>query len=187
MADIDVSGANILSERGVRYKRNTLAASLIATVLYLTNAPLGQVKIFGVGLSNVENQEVAAWTIFLAILGYQWIMLTYYGWRDWRIWQQRIRETFLLSGQNIAFWLIGAKVWDKSKSSFKIVSVDESHHTDLHWRSESEEGGGIGAAFSRSDRENIRWRLIAFLTIEFGLPFLWGLGCLCIAISKICA
>ena len=96
MAHLDVSAASILGERGIRYKRNTLAASLIATVLYWTNASLGDVSLFGVSLSNVEDKEAAAWIIFFVILIYHWIMLTYYGWTDWRIWQERVRRTFKL-------------------------------------------------------------------------------------------
>jgi len=85
MADPDVSAANILGERGIRYKRNTLVASLIATVLYLTNAALGDVSLFGVSLSNVEDKEAAAWIVFFVILIYHLIMLVYYGWMDWLI------------------------------------------------------------------------------------------------------
>ncbi len=110
MANPDVSAANILGERGIRYKRNTLAASLIATVLYLTNASLGDVSLFGVSLSNVEDKEAVAWMIFFAILGYQWVMLVYYGWMDWRIWQQRVRETFRLMISPSICSLIGNKL-----------------------------------------------------------------------------
>ncbi len=87
MADPDVSAANILGERGIRYKRNTLAASLIATVLYWTEASLGDVSLFGVSLSNAEDKEATAWTVFFLILIYQWLMLAHYGWGDWLSWR----------------------------------------------------------------------------------------------------
>ena len=53
----DHASANILGERGLRYKRNTLAISLIVTVLAWTNAPLGEVSLFGVSLSEHTNSE----------------------------------------------------------------------------------------------------------------------------------
>jgi len=119
MANLDVSSASILGDRGLRYKRNTLAACLIVTVLYWTDAPLGDVSLFGVSLSNVENKEAAAWLILLAILGYQWVMLTYYGWRDWRVWQRRIRDAFYFSPRHAAFWMrAGSMVWQGGRTSW---------------------------------------------------------------------
>lgn len=186
MTDIDVSAASILGERGIRYKRNTLAASLIATVLYLTDAPLGKVSLFGVSLSNVEDKEVAAWMIFLAILSYQWVMLAYYGWRDWSVWQQRIRETFRISPLNIAFWIKkGAVMWEEGMPSGFIVFRTKIVPQGVKWTARAAKGSTFENFLRHSHRENIRWRLIAFLTIEFGLPFLWGLVCLYIAMSKI--
>ena len=111
MATLDNTGASILGERGARYKRNILAASLIATVLYLTNATLGDVTLFGISLSNVEDKEAAAWTIFFAILSYQWVMLAYHGWTDWRGWQQHIRQVYSFSPRHVAFWMINGIIW----------------------------------------------------------------------------
>ena len=187
MADPDVSAASILGERGIRYKRNTLAASLIATVLYWTNASLEGVSLFGVSLSNVEDKEAAAWIIFSVILGYQWVMLTYYGWTDWSIWQQRVREAFHLSGQNIAFWINeGAEVWAHGVPSRRIISVNKNQPQGIGWEAKDLDGAStLRVVLSHSDRNNIRWRLLAFLTMEFGLPFLWGLYCLYLALSKI--
>lgn len=187
MSAIDVSATNILSERGVRYKRNALAASLIATVLYWTDAPLGQVNLFGVTLSNVEDQEAAAWTVFLAILSYQWVMLAYYGWRDWRVWQQRIRDTFYLSPVNIAFWMRkGAVMWEHGAASELAITTVSRGSLGINWTAQDPaKHRAQNVRLVYGHQESIRWRLLAFSTIEFGLPFLWGFGCLCIAISKI--
>ena len=186
MASLDVSAASILGERGIRYKRNTLAASLIATVLYWTKAPLGDVSLFGVSLSNVQDKEAAAWTIFFVILIYQWIMLTYYGWTDWRIWQQRVTETFNFSVRNTAFWINkGTPVWQGGTPSDYIIRSTgySSHH--INWSAKNSADVTLGGNVRHDDRALIRWRLLAFLTIEFGLPFLWGLACLYLALSKI--
>ncbi len=187
MDTLDVSAQSILGERGIRYKRNTLAASLIATVLYWTNASLGDVSLFGVSLSNVEDKEAAAWIIFFIILIYHWIMLAYYGWTDWRIWQQRVRRTFNLSPRNIAYWMkVGAVGWDEGEPSNTIVYEIEDQPEHVEWTARAPDGQHIYKNYiSHSDRENIRWRLTAFLTTEFGLPFLWGLACLYLALSKI--
>ena len=67
MANPDVSTQPILSEQTGRYKRNTLIACLIITVLYFTDAPLGNVKFFGVWLSGVEDREATAWFVFAVI------------------------------------------------------------------------------------------------------------------------
>ncbi len=50
--------ANILGERGLRYKRNVLAASLVVTVILWAGTSLGDVSIFGVSLvrSEIENK-----------------------------------------------------------------------------------------------------------------------------------
>ena len=186
MADPDVSAANILGERGVRYKRNTLAASLIATVLYWTNASLGDVSLFGVSLSNVQDKEAAAWTVFFVILIYQWIMLTYYGWTDWRIWQKRIRHDLHFSPWNIAAWMKNrAAMWEggmkTEQAIIKVIKIPGG----LHW--EAAKRGAVKTVVDllNSDREMVRWRLAAFLTVEFGAPFLWGAACLYLALSKI--
>lgn len=186
MATIDVSAASILGNRGIRYKRNTLAASLIATVLYWTSAPFGEVSLFGVSLTNVEDKEAVAWMIFFVILSYQWVMLAYYGWTDWRIWQQRVRQTFNLSPRNIAYWMkVGAVMWDdEGGPSNLIVYETKVRPNTVEW-SARDKKTARSSHFSHSDRENIRWRLTAFLTTEFGLPFLWGLACLYLALSKI--
>ena len=188
MSATDVSDANILGERGLRYKRNTLAASLIATVLYWTDAPLGEVNFFGVGLSNVKDQEAVAWTVFLAILGYQWVMLTYYGCRDWSIWQQRIRQTFEISVWALAVWFReGSDMWRDGAPTGLTVSKISTGPDGYRWEARTADGrqSYSGGHFQHSHRANIRWRLTAFLTIEFGLPCLWGFGCLFIAMSKI--
>ncbi len=185
MADPDVSAANILGERGIRYKRNTLVASLIATVLYLTNAALGDVSLFGVSLSNVEDKEAAAWKIFFVILIYHWIMLAYYGWTDWRIWQQRVRQEFSFSVRNVVFRISeGTVVWQHGVPSKLIVSQWRNEPQGIAWTAQRK-GVTQQGSFSYSERENIRWRLFAFLTMEFGLPFLWGLACLYLALTKI--
>ena len=188
MATLDIAAASILGERGVRYKRNTLAASLIATVLYWTSAPLGEVSLFGISLSNVEDKEAAAWTIFIVILAYQWAMLTYHGWTDWRVWQQQVRQTFSFSPRNVAFWMNeGVVMWEGGAPSDMIVHKIKVRPQGVKWVVRSRAGGGRtqSGVLPRSARENIRWRLTAFLTLEFGLPFLWGLACLYLALSKI--
>ena len=185
MAQFDVSAVNILGERGIRYKRNILAASLIATVLYLTNAALGDVSLFGVSLSNVEDKEAAAWKIFFVILIYHWIMLAYYGWTDWLIWQQRVRIEFKFSVRNLAFWISARTVlWQGGVPSKLIVFKTNKRPEGLAWeaRYKTTQDNGV---FRYDDRARIRWRLFAFLTIEFGLPFLWGLACLYLALTKI--
>jgi hypothetical protein len=186
MASLDVSAVSILGERGIRYKRNTLAASLIATVLYWTKAPLGDVSLFGVSLSNVQDKEAAAWIIFFVILIYQWIMLTYYGWTDWRIWQQRVRETFSLLVRNAAFWIgKGTVAWEGGLPTEWIISHTVNNHRQIHWTARRSGGAKRSGSMLYTDREYVRWRLLAFLTIEFGLAFLWGLACLYLALSKI--
>lgn len=188
MAEPDVSAASILGEPGLRYKRNNLAASLIATVLYWTDAPLGDVSLFGVSLANVQDKEATAWLIFFVILCYQWIMLAYYGWVDWRVWQLRIRENFKFSPLNIAFWMKeGAVMWGAGTPTTSVLKEVDRHPNYFIWRAlppEEVQNPTKGHIFY-SDRENIRWRLGAFLTIEFGLPFCWGLACLYLAVSKI--
>ena len=170
----DVSALSILGERGIRYKRNTLAASLIATVLFLTNAPLGDVSLFGVSLSSFQDKEAAAWIIFFVILIYQLIMLTYYGWTDWRIWQQRVRATFKLSVRNAAFWIgKGTISLDHGIPTDFIVSYATKDPRNFDWTAISPGGGKRKGSVLHSDREYVRWRLLAFLTVEFGLPFLW--------------
>ena len=186
MASLDVSEASILGERGIRYKRNTLAANLIATVLYLTKASLGDVSLFGVSLSNVQDKEAAAWTVFFVILIYQWIMLTYYGWTDWRIWQQRVRQTFLLPVRNMAFWIgEGTRLWQGGVLSDFTIHSTGSNPQIISWEARNPSGAKKSGNVSHGDRSHIRWRLIAFLTIEFGVPFLWGLACLNLALAKI--
>ena len=188
MATLDIAAASILGERGFRYKRNILAASLIATVLYLTNATLGDVTLFGISLSNVEDKEAAAWTIFFAILGYQWVMLAYHGWTDWRIWQQHVRQDFRFSPRNVAFWMNeGVVMWKGGAPSDMIVHKIKVHPQGVKWVVRSRAGGGRTqkGVIPRSAREHIRSRLIAFFTLEFGLPFVWGLACLILASSKI--
>ena len=152
MASLDVSAASILGERGIRYKRNTLAASLIATVLFLTSAPLGDVSLFGVSLSEVQDKEVAAWAIFFVILIYQWIMLTYYGWTDWRIWQQRVRETFKFSVRNAALWISnGIVVWKGGVPSELHVSNIKKQPHGISWEARTPDGKSATNDFIRHD------------------------------------
>ena len=108
----DAATANILGERGLRYKRNVLAASLVATVILWAGTSLGDVSIFGVSLvrSEIENKEAVAWGVLFAILGYQWLMLTYYGLTDWRIWRQLIRVSYSLPAYPL---FMGTKVRDR--------------------------------------------------------------------------
>ncbi len=191
MADPDVSAANILGDRGVRYKRNTLAASLIATVLYWTNASLGDVSLFGVSLSNVEDKEAAAWIVFFVILIYHLIMLVYYGWTDWLSWQDKIRREFSFSVWAAAFWIKeGTVIWDRGSPTKKFVAGTKSGPQGLAWNAVTQHEKTTGRythqdTIRHSDRTNIRWRLLAFVTMEFGLPFLWGLACLYLALTKI--
>ena len=183
---MDEMSPNILGERGMRYKRNTLAASLIATVLYLTNAPLGEVSLFGVSLSNVEDKEPAAWAIFLVILAYQWVMLIYYGWTDWRIWQSRIRHELHFSPWNIAAWMKkGAAMWAGGMKTEKTIFISKKTTGGLAWTAAARGSSKAGHTLLNNDREMVRWRLAAFLTIEFGAPFLWGAACLFLVLSKI--
>ncbi len=189
MADLDISAANILGERGIRYKRNTLAASLIATVLYWTNAPLGDVSLFGVSLSNVQDKEAAAWTIFFVILIYHWTMLAYYGWTDWRVWHQRVTEEFGFSVRNLVFRISkGTVVWKGGAPSKWVVAKTEKRSNGIDYETKKQgspmsQRKGMVALYS--DRAHVRWRLLAFFTMEFGLPFLWGTVCLFLALSKI--
>ncbi len=186
MASLDVSSASILSERCIRYKRNTLAASLIATVLYWTSAPLGEVSLFGISLSNVADKEAVAWLIFLVILSYQWVMLAYYGWTDWRIWRQRVRTTFGLSVRNAAFWIDeGTRLCVGGMSSDYIIQSTEKNPQTINWKSRDPNEAAREGNMRHDDRAHIRWRLLAFLTVEFGLPNLWATACLYLALSKI--
>ena len=188
MADLDISAANILGERGIRYKRNTLAASLIATVLYWTNAPLGDVSLFGVSLSNVQDKEAAAWMIFFVILIYHWTMLAYYGWMDWRIWHQRVTEEFGFSARNLVFGISkGTIVWKGGVPSRFVVAKTEKRSNGIGFETKEQGSPMIHekGVTRYDDRAHVRWRLLAFLTMEFGLPFLWGAVCLFLALSKI--
>ncbi len=185
--------ANILGERGLRYKRNVLAASLVATVILWTGTSLGDVSIFGVSLgrSETENKEAIAWWVLFAILGYQWLMLTYYGLTDWRIWRQLIRVSYYLPAYPL---FIGAKIGTEFKDDEgkrrKILSKKKIGTTN-HWVSEeikhdgTPASGGTGAYISDHDVSLVRRRLLAFFTIEFGLAFIWGLTCLGFAGCKI--
>ncbi len=191
MADPDVSAANILGERGIRYKRNTLAASLIATVLYWTEASLGDVSLFGVSLSNAEDKEATAWTVFFLILIYQWLMLAHYGWGDWLSWRDKISREFKFSVWAAAFWIKeGTVMWDRGLPTNKFVTETKSVPHGLSYDAATQREKDAGRSthhdvIRNSDRENIRRRLLVFLTIEFGLPFLWGPACLFLALAKI--
>jgi len=185
--------ANILGERGLRYKRNVLAASLVATVILWAGTSLGDVSIFGVSLvrSEIENKEAGAWGVLSAILGYQWLMLTYYGLTDWLIWRQRIRDSYYLPVYPL---FIGAKIGTEYKDSVgerrKILNRTRTG-SRIDWTSEiikhdgTPASGGLGAYFSDDDVSFVRRRLLAFFTIEFGLAFIWGLTCLGFAVGKI--
>ena len=185
--------ANILGERGLRYKRNVLAASLVATVILWAGTSLGDVSIFGVSLvrSEIENKEAVAWGVLFAILGYQWLMLTYYGLTDWRIWRRRIRDSYDLSVYSL---FIGAKIGtefeDDEGKRRKIVNRTKADQS-TKWMSQEIKhdgtlaAGGLGAYFSDHDVSLVRRRLLAFFTIEFGLAFIWGLTCLGFAGCKI--
>ncbi len=185
--------ANILGERGLRYKRNVLAASLVATVILWTGTSLGDVSIFGVSLvrSEIENKEAVAWGVLFAILFYQWLMLTYYGLTDWRIWRQLIPDSYHLP---VYLLFIGAKIGTEFKDDEgkrrKIVNITKTGpRTD--WMSEEIKHDGtpasasMGSYFSDHDVSLVRRRLLAFFTIEFGLAFIWGLTCLGFAVGKI--
>ncbi len=185
--------SNILGERGLRYKRNVLAASLVATVILWAGTSLGDVSIFGVSLvrSEIENKEAVAWGVLFAILGYQWLMLTYYGLTDWRIWRQLIRVSYYLPAYPLFMGAkIGTEFINDEGDRRKIVSKKKIG-TTTHWVSEEikHDGttapGGIGAYFSDHDVSLVRRRLLAFFTIEFGLAFIWGLTCLGFAVGKI--
>jgi hypothetical protein len=88
----------ILGERGMRYKRKVLAASLVAGVIWWAGTSLGEVAIFGVSLakSKIEDRDAAAWVVLLLILGYQWINLIYYGLTDWRAWRNAQWTEYML-------------------------------------------------------------------------------------------
>ena len=185
--------ANILGERGLRYKRNVLAASLVATVILWAGTSLGEVSIFGVSLvrSEIENKEAVAWGVLFAILGYQWLVLTYYGLIDWRIWRQLIRVSYSLPAYPL---FMGAKVGTEFINAegkrYKIVSKKKTGQT-TDWMSAGikHDGttgpGDFGAYFIDHDVSLVRRRLLAFFTIEFGLAFIWGLTCLGFALGKI--
>ena len=185
--------ANILGERGLRYKRNVLAASLVATVILWAGASLGDVSIFGVSLvhSEIENKEAVAWGVLFAILGYQWLMLTYYGLTDWRIWRKQIRDSYYLPVYPL---FIGAKIGTEFKNNvgerFKITNRTKTGPRN-DWSSKgikhdgTLESQGFGGTFSDHDLGLVRRRLLAFLTIEFGLAFIWGLTCLGFVAGKI--
>ena len=185
MANPDVSTQPILSEQTGRYKRNTLIASLIITVLYFTDAPLGNVKFFGVGLSGVEDREAAAWFVFAVIAFYQWVMMAYYGWRDWCKWDSSIKKAFNLSPRAIAFTgLKGAEYWvEGCVTGFTVQEVEDRGSTII-WRLTKEDSGGAQLQTARSDKTHIRLRLIPFLTFEFLIPLAWGAVCVGLAAIK---
>lgn len=123
--------------------------------------------------------------IFFVILFYQWINLAYYGWTDWLIWQERVRAEFKFSVRNLAFWISKGTVLLQGGMPTKLsISKTDKRPEGLGWeeRSLPHKSEGI---ISYGDRNRIRWRLFAFLTLEFGLPFLWGLACLYLASTKI--
>ena len=181
MANTDASAANILSDRGLRYKRNILAASLIVTALYWTGAQLGTANLFGVMLPDGKDREATAWVILLVILAYQWLMLSYYGWTDWLTWQQQIKKEFQLSPFSVAIKLRrGAAIYENgARGNLSVDRINVTPH--VYGWSEQTTRSGISGYLYRSARENARWRLIIFATFEFGLPYLWSLFSLYIA------
>ena len=184
----DHASANILGERGLRYKRNVLAISLIVTVLAWTNAPLGEVSLFGVSLPEHTNSESISWTVVAAILVYQFTMLTYYGWTDFVIWNLNVKHLFKLSVSKIYLGNIKEEDFDTLTEQGKTFIVRDVTKDDygVYWRGRSTEHPQnvteySGASLLNDERTSIRRRLNAFMFLEFGTPFLWGLGSLIVA------
>jgi len=188
-----VAVSNIFGERGLRYKRNVLAASLVATVILWAGTSLGDVSIFGVSLekSNLENREAAAWAVLFAILGYQWIMLTYYGLTDWRIWRQNILSRYSLPPFPILFGVkVGLKVSLPLDEPRRKITKRDPNEAEIRWEAHTRthDGkleAGISSVLPLFDLGLIRRRFLAFVTIEFGLAFVWGFTCLAFALGKV--
>ena len=68
-----IAEANILGDRGIRYKRNVLGVSLIVTVVLWTGVSLSDLSFLGVSLakSKAENKELAARAVLFGIIGYR--------------------------------------------------------------------------------------------------------------------
>lgn len=187
----NIGMSNILGERGVRYKRNVLAANLVATVILWAGTSLGDVSVFGVSLakSNIENRDAAAWSVLFAILGYQWIMLTYYALTDWRMWRHKIVSEYNLPLRALLLGpRVGMKFLVKPGDLYKIEKIS-SDDFEIRWQakgypSDGTQGGRHDAFLPLVDLALIKRRFLAFVTIEFGLPFIWGLTCLALALGK---
>lgn len=185
MANSDVSTQLILSEQTGRYKRNTLIANLIITVLYFSDAPLGDVKLFGVGLSSVDDSEAIAWLVCAIIAFYQWAMMAYSGWRDWRKWDESIREVFHFSPFVIGTGrLIGARYWVDGYTPGLTIMEVASTESSVRWGAGRAGKPTKAGDIAKSDISHIRWRLIPFLTFEFLGPLLWGAACVVLAAVK---
>lgn len=176
----EIVGANIIGERGIRYKRNVLAISLIVTVLDWTNAPLGGVSLFDVSLPEDANAENFAWTIALAILVYQFGMLLYYGWTDFLLWHSQVVGEIGIPMRNIYFGNLkeggcALPSYPQGVGQHVIHTIDKTRGV-LKWtaREKENEAASISGEIYRSERASIRRRLRAFIFFEGVLPALWG-------------
>lgn len=188
----EITAANILGERGIRYKRNVLAISLIITVLAWTNAPLGGVSLFGVSLPESVDSEATAWAIAAILLAYQFLMMAYYGWTDLVIWNSSIKENFKTPVSKIYFRSLkegDVDILTEQGKEFRVIKV-RTDDFGKYWAgttAKKGEGGGSSYGFQQllnTERASIKRRLNAFIFLEFGTPFLWGLGSLVVAISR---
>ncbi len=185
----DHASANILGDRGLRYKRNVLAISLIVTVLAWTNAPLGDVSLFGVSLEHTTNSERTAWAVAAVILAYQFTMLSYYGWTDFADWNLNIKHIFQISVSKIYWGNIkegDVDIFTESGKNFLIFALEKDDY-GVYWKGRTADGGNayIGHSLLNDERTSIKRRLNAFVLLEFGTPFLWGLGSLIVATYRI--
>ena len=174
---------DIIGERGLRYKRNVLAISLVVTILWLTAAHLEDVSLFGVKLPPNEMAEATAWAVVTAILLYQWILLFYYGWSDWIVWRDDIQGDVRLSISAIyrgvklgQFFHVGDH---RGWAEFEAVTQLDS---GVNWVARFVEGERktFGSGLQTQQRKDARARLNAFVVLEFGGPAVWGLASLLI-------
>lgn len=188
---LDIVTVNILGERGLRYKRNVLAISLIVTVLAWTGASLGSASLFGVSLSQSTNSEIIAWTIVEVILVYQFVMLVYYGWTDLVNWNFSVEENLKLPVLKIYFGNLKEGDIDhlhENNVVYKIYNVTKKSDS-VQWSGkdiieDSVRNYGDGLIHNRESAA-IRRSLNAFILLEFGTPYLWCIYSLYAALYKI--
>ena len=114
----------ILSERGLRYKRNVLAVSLVTTIILYADLSLSEARLFGLSLDRPESahEEAAAWVVLLGILGYQWLLLGYYGLTDWHVWREAVCSKYGLTISYLLLRSIRPGPVSSSKTESVVVS-----------------------------------------------------------------